>query len=127
MRTKRPRTPDPGDPDTFDDEIAAECEAFLAGRWAGERRAAGLPVPVWAWVNEAAHADLPTLRITACTEADGVEERTRATLARAVVAAAERRDLSTVQRDVLVPIELRLTGRVLTPRRLVEVVVAELF
>src|SRR4051812_6855776 len=38
------------------DSLAAECEAFLAGRYAAHAGALGARVPVWAWVNVLAHA-----------------------------------------------------------------------
>ena len=31
----------------LDSDLAEECEAFLAGQWAEQRRAKGLVVPTW--------------------------------------------------------------------------------
>ena len=59
------------DPDVDDGALAVECEAFLAGRWADTHRATGHPLPRWAWLNQAAHADLASLREAATRRVDG--------------------------------------------------------
>lgn len=104
---------------------AFECEAFLAGAYADACHRLGLRAPVWTWLNEAAHADADRLHAIASAiepaHAD-IERRTRATLARAVVSAMSDRSLADLQRELLVPLELRLAGTELTPRRLVELV-----
>jgi hypothetical protein len=39
-----------------EEDLASECEAFLAGRFAGLFERRGEPVPSWAWLNPLAHA-----------------------------------------------------------------------
>ena len=107
-----------------------ECEAFLAGRWADCRRTQDRPLPPWAWLNQAAHADIGRLREAAARPADQTSRRgddIQPVLARAVLAASGSGDLGRLQREVLVPLELHLMGAVLSPRRAVELVTAALF
>jgi len=119
------------DPDVVvEDALAEECEAFLAGRWADCRRTQDRPLPPWAWLNQAAHADVGRLREAAGRPADKTSRRgddIQAVLARAVLAASAPDDLVRLQREVLVPLELHLMGAVLSPRRAVELVTAALF
>ena len=44
------------------DDLAAECEAFLAGRYPEYLTYRGRPVPAWAWTNPLAHASEDQLR-----------------------------------------------------------------
>jgi hypothetical protein len=116
------------DPDLV--ALADECEAFLAGRWADCRRTHDRPLPRWAWLNQAAHADVGRLREAAARPADTGSwpgDDIQAVLARAVLAASASGDLARLQREVLVPLELRLMGTVMSPRRVVELVTATLF
>ena len=109
--------------------FADECASFLAGQWCDEFDD-GRPVPVWAWVNQVAHADEATLRISAVAQpSDRRSDRVRSTLARAVLAAADGgRELPDLQRELLVPIELSLmTDDAHSPRHVVELVTAALF
>ena len=72
-----------------------------------------------------AHADTDRLRAIASTIEPAhtdIERRTRATLAPAVVSAMSDRSLTDLQRELLMPLELRHAGTELTPRRLVELV-----
>jgi hypothetical protein len=119
------------DPDlVVEDALAEECEAFLAGRWADCRRSQDRPLPRWAWLNQAAHADVGRLREAAAWPADKTSRRgddIQAVLARAVLAASASGDLVRLQREVLVPLELRLMEAVMSPRRAVELVTATLF
>ena len=113
-----------------DGTLAAECEAFLAGRRADCRNTEGRPLPRWAWLNQAAHADIDSLRHTAAQQVDTASLRgddIQAVLARAVVAASGSNDVVRLQREVLVPLELRMMGSVMSPRRAVELVTAALF
>ena len=113
-----------------EDALAEECEAFLAGRWADCRRLQDRPLPRWAWLNQAAHADVGRLREAAARPADKTSWRgddIQAVLARAVLAASASGDLARLQREVLVPLELRLMDAVMSPRRAVELVTATLF
>ncbi len=47
---------------TLGDEVAAECGAFLEGRFAQLLEARRRTVPSWAWLNQVAHGDLEQLR-----------------------------------------------------------------
>lgn len=110
--------------------IADECGAFLAGAFVTALHEQGRRAPVWAWLNEAAHSDGAHLRQLADDldpESPDVEVRTRSAIARATVHALADRPLSDLQRDLLVPLELRLAGTVLSPRRLVELVGVALY
>ena len=94
------------------------------------RRTQDRPLPPWAWLNQAAHADVGRLREAAGRPADKTSRRgddIQAVLARAVLAASAPDDLVRLQREVLVPLELHLMGAVLSPRRAVELVTAALF
>lgn len=111
-------------------DVADECEAFLAGAYADACHRLGRGAPVWTWLNEGAHADADHLRRVATApepERADIEQRTRATLARAVVSAMDDRSLDDLQRSVLVPLELHVAGSELTPRRLIELVGRALF
>ena len=99
--------------------VADECEALLSGRLAEHRRSSG-HAPVWTWLNAVAHGDDHDLRRLAAEVGDDVETVTTAAVARAVL--ADGRPVDALQRDVLVPLELRIAGEVITPRRLVELV-----
>jgi len=44
------------------DDLAAECEAFLAGRYLEYLKCRGHPIPAWAWTNPLAHAPEEQLR-----------------------------------------------------------------
>lgn len=99
------------------EELAAECEAFLAGRYAERVEDLPAPVPVWAWTNLLAHGSAEDLRAATVTPrraAAGVRSwhSARAYLAVEVIEAAERYgSLSELQESVLVPLELSLAGR----------------
>ena len=127
--------PDPGRavgrhvPDTGR-HVGRECESFLAGRWAVERRSQDRPLPRWAWLNQVAHGDLDGIREAAARPSGSTPWRgddIQAVLARAVLAAGPPDDLSRVQREILVPLELRVMATVMSPRRAVELVGAALF
>jgi hypothetical protein len=99
------------------DELVAECEAFLAGRYAEHLEARRLRVPAWAWVNLLAHGTVGELEaarhVTADDGSPSAQWRAaRAFLAREVLEAAAAADttLADVQRRLLVPLELELMG-----------------
>lgn len=110
--------------------VGAECEAFLAGAWVDYLEAHGEPVPSWSWLNRVVHAGESELRALA-----GALGRFRrhtdewrqasAFLAAELLDLAETtsRDVSGLQREVLVPLELSLFAdshsRRLTPGQLV--------
>ena len=103
--------------------MADEVEAVLAGTYVEHLHARGRPIPPWAYLNEAAHAPVSALvarintweylrRITGGGQEVGWFDA-EAALAGEVVAVAEG-DAGIVrrlQREVLVPLELRLAGR----------------
>ena len=114
----------PGEP-ILDTDLADECAAFLDGSLVRSLQEHGVFAPVWTWLNEAAHGDESELRRLAedlDPDAIEVQVRTRSAIARAVVHALTDRRLTDLQRDLLVPLELRVAGTVLSPRRLVELV-----
>ena len=114
----------------LDDTVICECESFLAGRWAFDRRNQGRPLPRWAWLNQVAHGDVDSLREAAARPSGSTPWRSddiQAVLARAVLAAGPLDDLSRVQREILVPLELRVMAAVMSPRRVVELAVAALY
>ena len=103
---------------------------FLAGRW-HEYDGCDRPLPRWAWLNQAAHADLDILRATAARQAapkPSSGDAIQATLARAVLSARTPHELRRLQQEILIPIELDLMcGGVVSPRRVVEQVTTALF
>ena len=93
--------------------LADECSAVLEGRYADALAGAGMPVPVWAWVNLLAHGTEDELREAAGTL--GTSEhwvQARAFLAGEVIDAAgvPGASLRSLQREVLVPLELELAA-----------------
>ena len=102
--------------------VANEVEALLAGTYVRHLSACGQQVPAWAYLNEVAHAPRSVLRarVSAWEYARrvvgfGPEVSWRdaeAALASEVIAVADDDDaaLSRLQREVLVPLELRLAG-----------------
>ena len=105
--------------------VGDECASFLAGTVAAVHRVDG-HAPVWTWLNVIAHGDSSAVEALADDgETADVERATQATIARAV--RADGRELTALQRDVLVPLEVGLVGTVMTPRRLVELVGKAIF
>jgi hypothetical protein len=99
------------------DELAAECEAFLAGRYPEYLRYRGHPIPVWAWTNPLAHASEEQLRtmISARGDARGLTggwPHACCYVAGELLDLAERRGpLTELQATPLVPLELELISR----------------
>jgi hypothetical protein len=99
---------------TYQADFVVACEALLDGRYVDELQRTERPVPVWAWMNLLAHGTDEALR----READecpppwrhrGLWQRARAYLAGEVLdAATEVGTLTSVQAQVLVPLELEL-------------------
>lgn len=113
-----------------DDPLGREVEAFLSGRWTEVRGRVGASVPAWAWLNQAAHADTETLRSVANRPArptPATGEDVQVLVARALLAAAAPHGVERLQREVLVPLELRLIGDVASPRHVVELATTALF
>jgi hypothetical protein len=119
--------------DTRDDEydLGEECEAFLRGTYLHWLREEGLPIPAWAHLNRAAHAELAEVRehILAedTTELAGDFPAAALLVEAILVAAATPEELPAVQRDVLVPLELDLMQHRVSPRGAVERVTSALF
>lgn len=97
-------------------ELSADCEAFLSGRLA-ERFGAGVTsVPAWSWTNLLAHGTEEDLRAEhECLSAPAPDlgerrwRRARAYLAGKVLEEARSSgSLARLQREVLVPLELDL-------------------
>ena len=105
-------------------EVSAECEAFLAGTLAEEIAPSGT-APVWSWLNAIAHGDADLVQRLSAVEAASIGEVTVSTIAKAVI--ADGRTLDELQHEVLVPLELSIVGKLLTPRRLIELVGRSLF
>jgi len=98
-------------------ELAAECEAFLAGRYPEYLAYRGYPVPAWAWTNPLAHASEDQLRTMISTRGDAMGSAGGWPQACCYVAGelldlAERRGpLIELQARALVPLELGLISR----------------
>ena len=118
-------------------ELVADCDAFVAGRYAEYLLARKRPVPVWAWVNLFAHGSESDLReamlLGAARVPIGAQQwwSARAYLAGELLdQVAARRPLRTLQRVVLAPLELELAaGREVQawrPAQLVHAVLAGL-
>lgn len=96
------------------DELAAECEAFLAGRYLEYLKCRGHPIPAWAWTNPLAHAPEEQLRNMIATRGDAMSPaggwfHACCYLAGELLDLAERRgSLAELQTTALVPLELEL-------------------
>lgn len=117
-------------------QLVEECEAFLCGRYAERLFRNGMHVPAWAWTNLLAHATESELeeqiRISEYQVALPSDwRRARSYLAGEVLRVARSNGpLSRLQRDVLAPLERRLStspaGRFMTPSEWVTRVLAQL-
>jgi hypothetical protein len=115
-KRREPAEPDGGG------QVADECEAVLAGRWAEYRLARGRDVPPWAWLNRVAHADERALRYAVRVPAWSRHEmdewdRMRFCVAQFLVQQAAEKGVTAaaLQQSVLVPIELQLFGQEAMP------------
>ena len=99
------------------DELAAECEAFLAGRYPEYLKHRGDPIPAWAWTNPLAHASEEQLRTMISTPGDAMGPAGGWPHACCYVAgelldlAEQRGPLGELQATALVPLELELMSR----------------
>lgn len=99
-------------------QLVRESEAFLFGRLAEELEAAHEPIPGWAWLNMLAQGSPRQLRAMAGGallrqfEAAEAWERGLCFLAREILALVDehRCTVEDLQRQVLVPLELEMTG-----------------
>jgi hypothetical protein len=115
-------------------ELIGEAEAVLAGRYAEHLESGQRPVPAWAWVNLLAHGTEEGLREARARLGEpGASQRwrdARGYLAGEILGVVEVGGipLDELQREVLVPFELRLAGRdrsrPLTPSDVVNAVTA---
>jgi len=106
------------DPIPSSTQLAAEAEAFLAGRVRDVLREQMEPVPAWAAVNVLAHGDLDTLHRLVAGVASGEPSldmwaEPLAVLATQILVLADEEpaSLGELQRQVLVPFEARLLAR----------------
>lgn len=97
--------------------LAAEAEAYLAGRYAERLSERSTPVPAWAWANVLAHGTGEDVRRVARGLGTGSSvthgwRAARAYLATELLRTAERSgSLEALQRAVMVPIELELAAQ----------------
>jgi hypothetical protein len=95
------------------DDIATECEFFLAGRYAERLQAAGRPLPPWVWLNELAHGSMEEMIALADgTSAHAHPQPWDAAMRYLAgellaIAAGDNASLHAVQNDALLPLELR--------------------
>lgn len=95
-------------------EMVDDCEAFLLGSYEKHLESQSLPVPVWAWLNVLAHGSADEIRAAADESrvTTGGWRAARAYLAAELLVAETRgQSLASLQRDVLVPLELQLAAR----------------
>lgn len=98
-------------------EVVEDCAAFLLGRYVEELESRSMAVPVWAWTNVLAHGMPDDLRRTADDSRVGPGSTREWRAARAYVAAelleatARDQSLAETQRQLLIPLELRLAAR----------------
>jgi hypothetical protein len=120
----------PGVPGVFD-----ECAQFLGGQFLESYRGNRDSAPDWVWVNVLAHASEELLATCAATggapsraSSRCVWDRTLSFLAQVLLDHAGRTGVpvALLQRDIVVPIELRLGVRPLAPPTLVRLVLSGL-
>lgn len=115
--------------------LADETEAYLSGRLVEYYLERGIEVPAWAWLNAVAHrndAQLAAMVLAGRPERVPLElgrwYDARLTLAVVVldIARYSREDVTELQQDALIPLEIELAGAPLAPQNLVERAVAAL-
>ena len=128
------RSPEGDDSKQPQQTLADECEAYIAGQYAGIWPASSGTLPAWVQLNEVAHAPLAHL-VTVADRApsDGVATTwpdVRALLARMLVEVADHDEgeARRLQMEILQPLESRVAhlAAFVTPRRLIEIVEASL-
>ena len=99
-----------------------ECDAYLAGTYQEWCQRLGLELSPWTYLNRVAHADWRALR------GSDLEDAERRASARSwsdvgvmiedlLLERVHPEDLSRVQREVLIPLELELCNRLISPRQ----------
>lgn len=125
----------PGQSSQDTELVVAECEAVLSGRYAEHLEDRQRRVPGWAWLNLLAHGTAEDLQSANGRGGPAATQRwrdARAYLAGEVLGAVAPggATLGNLQRDVLVPLELRLASpertSVPTPGELVSCLLAAL-
>ena len=115
--------------------LANETEAYLSGRLVEYYLERGTVVPAWAWLNAVAHrndAQLAAMVMAGRPERVPLEMGrwydARLTLAVVVldIARYSHEDISELQQEALIPLEIALAGAPLAPQGLVERAVAAL-
>lgn len=111
------------------DLLVEEAEAYLSGRLAEYYMDRGVEVPAWAWLNAVAHrSDAQLAAMVLAGRPDQVSLElgrwydARLTLAVVVldIARYSREDITELQHDALIPLEIELAGERLAPQALVE-------
>ena len=128
-RWMRNSNPEP-DPAVGSEDVGAECEAFLAGRYLEVAVMRDGPIPGWVWLNRLAHTSVAELaELSKPVHDPGNRWRhTLAGLAGDILAYCRFADVDvlTLQQDVLVPLELQVmnldASKVLSPEQLVHLV-----
>jgi len=112
-------------------KLVQECTAFLSGRYLSRCERQPGRVPPWTWVSTLAHGERPDIEALARgTHGMALELRAASYLAQAMLAAIDTHDLDlrSLQRDVLIPLELRceLADSTFATRRVCTTVLKEL-
>jgi hypothetical protein len=126
---RRNSNPEP-DPGAGSEDVGAECEAFLAGRYLEVAVRRDGPIPGWVWLNRLAHTSVTELVELSELDHDLGNSwgHVLAALAGDVLAYCRFAgvDVLSLQRDVLVPLELQVmnfnASTVLAPQQLVQLV-----
>jgi hypothetical protein len=126
MWFRRPRPPSDDVPGLLGFVLSEESEAFLAGQMVEHARGQGRRLGPWALLNGVAHASLEEVEGIACDESRPSVERDLA-VATLAATGGSREELSRVQRDHLVPLELSLVGQVVSSRAVLELASRALF
>ena len=109
--------------------LADETEAFLSGRLVELYLERGIAVPAWAWLNAVAHrsdAQLAAMVLAGRPERVALDlgrwYDARLTLAVVVldIARYSHEEITELQHEALIPLEIRLAGAPLEPQVLVE-------
>jgi hypothetical protein len=113
-----------------DSNLVQECAAFLSGGYLSHYDREWGRVPLWAWFSTLAHGQRSDIEALAARGGAAYEIRTGSYLAYAVLAAIDSHalDLRSLQRDVLIPVELEcdLAEPRLATRRVCATVMKEL-